>query len=722
MGKLAQQAGLSLTNLVPLGAALGAVALAAGVYLSVTRDTKAATEESVGALRAWRESLKETTDLLLFGTTADIQAEIEQKQRELQAAIAARDELQRGVTYLEEQVAEQLHIDLTKRLGPDIINLFTEAGGTEYRKMVEDLKAAKDEVRTLEASLTRLEGGLDSSTVAANDAADAERRLAEGRAQMAQDRIDTEMRIYDQARSLSSEQARTQLERIRAERAAVEEEMQLAIQRKLAGEDMNETLRELAKRNGALLASEKELVEQVLPLIRAREKEADALKATQKVVDEMADFLERRVENARRQAELERQFEQQTADTAFTRQRQDEREHEDYLRKRQKDRAKLAEDLADLEVKGAEKRADILNSLAEAEAEQDEKRAETLRKAGEDDIRQAEAHQRRIRDINRQTSQDLEDAMADRNITAAIKAVEAGEEQIAAEEEQRAEEQKLRNKALQETLRQIDTERSEKQRAGQQALRDLQSQQAQERAARIAAFQRQIQDEDAERRIRLDRLAADRAYEDSLRRRSHEEAIAGLNALIDKASQFRAVAGSVTSGGATGQGTTWSGGSGAGIVWRTVNGRSVKADVYDPAKAAGMTVGEWYAWKQAGMPSSWPVAAHGTAGSATGAPQGGGGYRTPTQYAQGYAMGRVQPGTVLWGDVPELAQFGRDGSWRIFNQRQVPMMQPGGDNIDIRIDARGASDPAAIRALFEADILPRLVTAVRTARERTRVS
>lgn len=717
LGKLAMQSGLALTNLVPLGAALGAVALAAGVYLSVTRDSKDATEDAIAGLRAWRESLRETTTLLLSGTTEDVEASIAQKEQELQAAIAVRDELQRVVTELEEQVAERLHIDLTKLLAPDVINLFTEGGGTEYRKLIEDLKEANNEVRVLETTLAQLEDGLDSTTVAANDLDEAERRLAALRTQMAMDRIDTEMQVYDQARSLSSDQARTQLDRIRAEREVVEEELRLATQRKLAGEDMNDTIRELAKRNGDLIESERMLVEQVLPLIEAREREAEVLEATGKVIDEMTDFLERQAEAAERRAELERRFEQQTEDVDFQRRRQDEREHEDYLRKRQKDRAKLAEDLADLDVKTAEERADILEEMAEDEAEHDAERAEVLRKAAEEDVRETQAHRRRIRDINRQTSRDLEDALADRNVTAAIRAVEAGEEQLEAEAERFAEEQALRDKALDDTLKQIEAERREKKLAGQQALRDLQVQHQQERAARIAAFQRQIQDEDAERRIRLDRLAADRAYEDQLRRRSHEDAIAGLNALISKASQFRTVAGSVPSGGASGGGT-WSGGPGTNIVWRTVNGRSVRADVYDPSSAAGMTAGEWYAWKQAGMPSSWSVAAHGTSGGYTGGVSGG--TRQPTPYAGGYSMGRVQPGTVLWGDVPELAQFNKDGSWRIYNERQITMMQPTGDSFDIRIDARGASDPAAIRAMFEADVLPRLVTAVRSARERSR--
>lgn len=675
---LVHQLGLTRGSIVALAAAaaaLGTVYLAAKDYID---DLSAAAHNAQIATAGQIEGLRDYYEFIQGATREDVQARFEE--------VAARHQINRQLyeDLLEIQRAHEearassgeLNIE---NLSKGALDLWERVFGGEagLEEIEQAVAETETQIRSETVQMDLLTQALADGVTAAADRAAADEEYNKRALQGLDARLAQQIEVEQRARDWSSEQARAELENIEIQRTAYarakEELLALGIHSEEAATQLqayDDKLYELDQQEAALTNT-------IIPAIEAREREEAAIEATTKRLTERGEALvaldKKLRANADAARELRTTYDADTERIAAERELDDQRDAEDYLRKRLAARRDLSQDLADLELKRAERQADILEKLADGERDLDEKRLEELRDFAKEDLKRAKDHQKRILEINRDTSKDLEDAVADRNVTAALAALDAQQEQLDAEEDRYREEQEQRAEALQDLVRDLDKERREKQDAARQALRDLQDDIRQERAVRTRAFNDKMRDMEAERRIEQQRLAQDRQIADQARQ-AHFDA-----QMLAYTNHYRDIENATA-----GHLNKMAGLRGGGI---STSGRT-KTNAADNRLSAIQR-----------------------------ALMAGG--NTTKFYGDGVLAGAVPPGSIIGvGDGgPEFAQFGTDGAWRIFNNRQVHRLEAAGNVTIGPITIHTPStDVVAIESVVEQRIIPRITRAVEQAR------
>ena len=372
-----------------------------------------------------------------------------------------------------------------------------------------------------------------------------------------------------------------------------EKEKALADARDRAAEDLtylDTTVRAAAQRRASAADSEKRLEQ--------------ATKDAERAVNDIATAEQRR-------AGLLASYADATEQTATRRGVDDAREAEDFARKRAADRAKHNADLIALDRKHLEDRAALLGKLGEGETEAEKARLDALRDFQDREKKATVDYWRDMRKINRDERLSVLDAAARLDASAVLAAQRQAEQQRQERTEQYEAERAERQADYDERLAELAEQRREKQAALARELRDLEDKHRRERAERIRAFNQQQADEAADRALRQQRLAQDRAYEDSQRQKQFNAELAAINNLITAAEDLeRKSRAAIQAGGAnpvqTGGGGAVGGtqqyyqqlaqtaAQGRYVTWA---GQRVRTDMYDPQQAAGMTAGDWYNWK-----------------------------------------------------------------------------------------------------------------------------
>jgi len=156
-----------------------------------------------------------------------------------------------------------------------------------------------------------------------------------------------------------------------------------------------------------------------------------------------------------------------------------------------------------------EKRADILQDMGDEDNKQRQKERDELAEHLLDMARMAEDHRRKMEDIQREMNMGVEDAVEDRNVSAAIEAIRQGKEEMRAEEEQYDVERKRREEDFQLRLDEMEEMRDEKKKDYQQQLQDLKRNHERQRQENIQDFYREQARRQQEFNIRQQREAED---------------------------------------------------------------------------------------------------------------------------------------------------------------------------------------------------------------------
>ena len=395
-------------------------------------------------------------------------------------------------------------------------------GADEYKDALNELYVAQSRDTKL---LAELKSALDSAAVAANDAAEAERKLAETREQMldeASQRVIQDLKDEETLRVQMRQRAMTE-----SDPAAVQRDidnLRLQYQESIAYVgDLAEAYRNhaisfedyRAATNAALRDQESWLdeiqsLEGLLPVAQMRE--AFGL---------FGGMMSEEQKAARGRLDIIEAFGEESAAIEAKRQLIQEREAIDFERKRTRDLAAHYQDLAQLDVDFYDKRTDLLEEIGEDLADVEHDRLEELKDYTKESLRQAEDHKDRLLKIERDTDEAFQDAARRRDTAGALAALRQGQRQIRDEGEQYAKEKERREEDYEDRLEELDAQREEKLKKGQEALADLREQHSKERRERIRAFQERLRQEYEERRIRLQRQQDDWRNEDYERRRHY---------------------------------------------------------------------------------------------------------------------------------------------------------------------------------------------------------
>lgn len=609
--QLTKQMGLADVGAVKLGAGIGVAALATTALVI-----------GIDALSNASEKARERVEAAI---------EAERRRAQIAPEFSTRDELTEAL--------KQLDLDMAKRAEQirraeedrqalfDSYNAFeqlAEATGI-YNQGLDEQDAYLKELRVSQAADAQLKESLEQAlregATATADAADAEERLAARRvaaAQTAMSAIDQQMqREIAQRRQIASytpAQVDSEVSGLRDQIAAYdnalvalraefdagvinmvefrEKEKALADARDRAAEDLtylDTTVRAAAQRRASAADSEKRLEQ--------------ATKDAERAVNDIATAEQRR-------AGLLASYADATEQTATRRGVDDAREAEDFARKQAADRAKHNADLIALDRKHLEDRAALLAKLGEGETEAEKARLDALRDFQDREKKATVDYWRDMRKINRDERLSVLDAAARLDASAVLAAQRQAEQQRQERTEQYEAERAERQADYDDRLAELAEQRREKQAALAQELRDLEDKHRRERAERIRAFNQQQADEASDRALRQQRLAQDRAYEDSQRQKQFNAELAAINNLITAAEDLErksraAIQAANTRGGAGGGGPesdtqryyrelAQTAAQGRYVTWA---GQRVRVDRYDPQQAAGMTAGDWYNWK-----------------------------------------------------------------------------------------------------------------------------
>ncbi|HML23538.1 MAG TPA: hypothetical protein PKD09_17915 [Aggregatilinea sp.] len=669
---------------------LGGGAAALGVGLGLLKDQFDANKQ---AAENYRNELAKQFDLdeqrrlfLANATSEDVQAQIDAEAEKKKAAeqnLAIYEQQSQKVQNLINQYGQYEEVALNANvLNPDEAALVAEA-----QQKMQDLFATPITITTPQAgkleikSINDAEGALaqlgeaaagaqkdfdaaaeaeqfwrdniTDSTVVNNDRALDDAHWTKVTTDNAKLRMQTELTANERIMSWSSEQAAARVQAAETEKSLLATYLDGLYRRKAAGEDVDAEIAQAEAQFKSLTLEIRELTDAVIPAVKASEEATRRQKEFADATDAMRKASQEAAQLEKQRTAILAKYAQATGDVTFDRARADERELEDVLRTSLRNAAKHFQDLTKLDQTFRDKQAELAEKATEDQTEADDARRKAESDYFKDSTKATKDHLKRIDEIYADASDSLEDAIASRNVTAAIDAVENGQKALQKEQDRYDEEQRQRDQAFQELKADLKIENDEKAAQRQKDLDDLRKNYEQQRAERIAAYNDQRQQEAEDRTIRLRRLEQDRDREDELRERALNE---NLDA-IDKTKE-------------------------AGLAmfgeWRRAAARlTIKPYLEEAPKRA----------EQRYQISN-----------------------IDRYFASGITSGTVPPGAIVGvGEQGfEAAQFGRDGQWRIFNDRQMHMLSGGGDTLQIASGAvvieAGAGDPAAILAAVEQGI------------------
>lgn len=533
-------------GLIAATAAGAAATVGFAVAIKLYKDIVNRSREATAAFLTVNQRYAE---VIATSTTEQVREAIRENENRNKALEVERERLREFVDQVKgTDGIEGALLDLNDAAG---LNL----GG--YEDVVNRLKEVDDALQANIDVNAQLEGALAAGVTAAADMAAHEEQLAEKRREAQQqiiaytrEQAQIEIDLAQRGRDWSSEQAKKRLDDIAIERDALEEQQATLRAFAASGIDVAEETARVNQQLNALAVEEQKLTHITLPLITAREREA-----------EMADRLKKSFEDGlaageKYKAALE-QFDEERARIDEERQRTEIRELEDWALKRTRALSEHYRDLAGIDAKYYQKRDELIASIAEDSSGGNQEALDQLRDFNKQQRREAEDHRDRLLKIERDRRKGIQAAAAQLDAVALLNAQEQAAEALSEEEQQYRKEQQRREEDFRDRMHLLDRERQERRRASEQALRDLQVQYQRERAERIADFNRKQAEEAQDRAIRLQRQQEDWSREDRLRQQQFDQAyeetrkqynrirLAAKNGLMDIENSFSSTLASI---------------------------------------------------------------------------------------------------------------------------------------------------------------------------------
>jgi len=594
-------------------AAMAGASVALFVAFKMAKDI---IDDSKEAVEGYMDVSQRYAELIATGTTEEVRKAIQANEDRNKALEIERGLLQQFVDAAENTTGwEGALLDLNDALG---LNL----GGIEDAK--NKLEELDGQIGNNVSLNEWLEGALRRGETAAADAAVAEEELAKKRREAAQEslalidaQVQNEIARRRKLTTYTPEQVDSEIQSLESEIAAIKTAYDGLTEAVRDGTLTHQEAKEAADRyTDSIEALESEITYLETTVDAAAHRRQTAADAEKRLEQATSDAVKARDQAAAaedKRATLLSTYASQTNEISRKRQIDDTREAEDFARKQAADRAKHNADLIALDRKHLEARAELVAKVAESSVGADKEQIDALRDFQKDEARATVRYWQDIRRINRDERLSVASAAARLDASAVWEAQQSAKQQREERTEQLELERKERAEDYKDRLDELAEQRDEKKRAAEQELRDLDDKHRQERQARIAAFNQQLAEEAADRRIRQQRLAQDRAYEDTLRQQQFNNELAAINSLIVAAEQLeRQSRATILAGGAN---PVQTGGGGGGLsgtqqyyqqiaqsaaTGRYVSwaGQRVRTDMYDPMQAAGMTASEWYDWKR----------------------------------------------------------------------------------------------------------------------------
>ncbi len=418
IGEAGKSAGVGLqTGLI------ATVALTAAIGFYVSQNQKAS--QSVKNLIATQEDYFR---LLLTGTSEQIKARLDElrTEREItQARIAENREILRQ---FEEQVGA---------VGRAIFDVADTAGTRTLREETQKLETS---LGSTELEMSRLEGTLGDAGVAARDAAEAEKQLAQARLDALDRQIQNQINLARLTRTGTSEGAQDRLAAIRDEQYANEAAIVSLRQRNDLTEEERIKLDELSEANARLNEEYGTIQNVILPAIIAREREADAIEAARKAQEGYVQSLEQTFDKLLSASEDIKDARRALTDA------------------QSEGRARIDQIVQDSQ----DKRAEIEKSYEDS-------RTELISKAGDDRAKAESEYQKRLERIREEFETSREDAIQDRNAVALDKARRRADDETREADRRRQEQLNDVDNALRKQTQTVRTRYEEQLRTAQDA-------------------------------------------------------------------------------------------------------------------------------------------------------------------------------------------------------------------------------------------------------------
>jgi hypothetical protein len=494
---------------------LGPAALAGGVALgAVTVGLKlmsAAAEASKQNLDAAFKA--QTTFYTQFFTLTTDQAKDQ---------LAAEEKKQKGIRAAIEETEKAL-APLRKRIdqsgeGTDIPALIAAA------ELEKQLKTFKDTAGEADHNIARLTNGLKDGTFAANDAAEAERKLSEARIKAFQEDLERSRKI---AAVTSQEQVDEQVSSIQAQIDANKKWLEKNAERIAGDEQLAETF-EKVEEETKKLQKDLDALANTLPSVVSRTEITDDLERGNELEDSLVDSREREFELIEKAGEAMNSFADELDRVAEDRKISAGREQQDFTIKRARDQAEFTRRQAESDTayyKDRGKKVAAFNrEMAETDNEAQKARIKAIQESNDAQIKAAEDFARTVRGFTEQINDagaNL-DAIGVRNAQRGLK---DATDQYNSEKRGRDADAKKR---IDEIAENAKAQKDARMAAFAEELADADAEHAIEQQKDREEFLRRQQIEDQDRALRLQRQQEDYARQDAARRAAFDKQVMNL--------------------------------------------------------------------------------------------------------------------------------------------------------------------------------------------------
>lgn len=284
---VADKTGASLLELGQAGAVAGIALIA--VKLAFDQFNKSI-EDSKRALTGAIAAQKNYYDALASSTTKQAQLQVDTLARANELIQAQITETQNAI----DQAAHQLSIGSvngnTSIAGQSLAQVIDLLGGNQLSGNLDKLKT---ELETNQGTITRLTQGLNAGAFAANDAADAEKRLADARIKDADQEAQTRVQLAALRRSGTVDSVNAELDANHDRETILRTSLIPGVKDLgLTADDAKTRTDALNKELLTLQGVDTLLLQAVLPVVAARENEIAALKADKDYSDALNDSLQ----------------------------------------------------------------------------------------------------------------------------------------------------------------------------------------------------------------------------------------------------------------------------------------------------------------------------------------------------------------------------------------------------------------------------------------------
>lgn len=458
----------------PVAIAIGAVGIAFIQFQKQLEEQKVRLEAAIDAQQLYYETIAE-------GTSDEIRAAIQQRevQRDVAQALIADLENARRVALEAYGLPESTGEGFIIERFPGIAQL------------TERITEVEDEAKSAQAEIDALNEALNSTTILSREAAAARREADEARIADIERMADREIEAYRLIDTASSEAVEAQVAAIERQIEGRQGEIEALQLMAIRSQAARERIGDLHEEMNDLEAQTRLLTETVIPLIRAREREAAALERRRDALEDTEERLEQTRERQEAYADALSDFNADMADLEAK-----------IAERRRAILERTGEAIANIQRRLADTERDVARGLLRA----DEKAARELadarldleRELGEEQEEVRRESNDRLADLERRHMRDLERIYRDFNRTAADAIRDRDADALAAAEERRDDELAEAEQGLEDAVDQEKRAARERVKAARDAnrdrLRDLEESFRRERRERLIAAQYRLND------------------------------------------------------------------------------------------------------------------------------------------------------------------------------------------------------------------------------------